>query len=634
MPLWRCSKVSETKLHLEIATASLQGTERRHGQEAMAESVADAIDRNRHLIVQAGTGTGKTLGYLVPLLASGKRAVIATVTKALQDQLATKDLPHACSALSEVLGRHPTWSVLKGRNNYVCLQRLEELVGEGRLDLDQTDTTHVKRVAKWSQETVDGDLDSYPDELPPTVRGQVSVTTDECPGASRCAQGDRCFTERARARAEQSELVVVNTHLYGLDLLADGEILPDHEVVVIDEAHQLEDVLSGVASVTLSPRRVRQLASTVSTVIVDARIRGGLERAADRLASTLAPHLDKQVVIRENHDVPEILVEIRGLANDCLDALDRAEDAGANGNDSTKQRLIRANVETSRTIDAIDRILAAGKNQVLFVEGTKERPVLTLAPVEIGGLLKDALWSRRTTILTSATIPKNLTRRVGLDEEEVDSIDVGSPFDYAEQGILYCPTTIADPRSDTRDDEVTREIRRLIDIAGGRTMALFTTTRAMRHQAAKIADLVPYRVFVQDEMPRAALIRRFSDDETSCLFATAGFFQGVDIPGPTLSLVIIDKIPFPRPDDPLLEAKRQNVSGSAFAEIDLPRAATMLAQASGRLIRSRTDRGVVAILDPRLANKGYGRELIAALPGFRRTQKLDEVQDFLAGDLR
>ena len=622
--------MSNTTFLLEIATADLDGTERRHGQESMAESVASAIDSGRHLVVQAGTGTGKTLAYLVPLLASKKRAVIATVTKALQDQLATKDLPHACAALAPELGREPSWAVLKGRSNYLCLQRLDELSDQPSLDLSDRDSRTIDQLRKWSGETADGDLDRYPMVLSAASRRLVTVTTDECPGASRCPRGAECFAEQARKRAADAELVVVNTHLYGLHLMSEGQILPEHDVVVIDEAHQLEDVMSDVASASLSPRRIQNLASTVGSVLADDGLRKSFHRSADDLSAALVPLLDQRISIETEHGLAAALGTARSAATDALAALGTLEKGKSIADEATRQRLLRATVETTRFIDTVDRYLVGGHGVVLFAEGTSERPSLTLSPLQIDNLLRATLWSQHTAILTSATIPRNLTRRIGLADSETTMLDVGSPFSYDEQGLLYCPVGIADPRSDRRDTEVAAELERLIQAAGGRTLALFTTVRAMRLHANTIAARLPYRVLVQDDMPRAALIESFERDESSCLFATSSFFQGIDIPGRTLSLVVVDKIPFPRPDDPLLEARRESLGKNAFGEIDLPRAATMLAQAAGRLIRSSHDRGVVAILDPRLASKPYGSELVATLPPFRRTKQFAEVADFLS----
>lgn len=613
---------------LEIATADLEHTERRLGQQSMAESVAAAIDDPHHLVVQAGTGTGKTLGYLVPLLASGKRAVIATVTKALQDQLASKDLPHACSSLSEHLPSEPTWAVLKGRSNYLCLQRLDEIDAEDRLDLGDGESSQLSAIRAWSEATPSGDLDTYQGQLSAAVRSKITLSADQCPGASRCPRGADCFTERARQRAEDAEIIVVNTHLLGIHLMSDGQLLPPHDVVVLDEAHQLEDVISDVASVSLSPRRLQLLSTTVGSVIVDERLKADFQRAADELSASLGPILDKRVDLGSQPMLGDALAAARETSSRALDALGKAEEGRPQGDDTIRQKIIRATVETTRVIDNIDRFLAAGREDVLFTEGTKDRPSLTLAPLDVGSLLEETLWRRNTTILTSATVPKNLTQRIGLEPERTEMIDVGSPFDYAEQALLYCPSTIPDPRAPRRDEAVTEEINRLLHLAGGRTMALFTTVRAMRHHASVIAASSPFPILVQDDMPRAALIERFAREEETCLFATAGFFQGVDVPGPTLSQVIVDKIPFPRPDDPLLEARRLAVGNRAFSEIDLPRAATMLAQAAGRLIRTSTDRGVVAVLDPRLATKPYGREFVAALPGFRRTTKIDDVKEF------
>jgi ATP-dependent DNA helicase DinG len=390
----------------------------------------------------------------------------------------------------------------------------------------------------------------------------------------------------------------------------------------------LEDVISDVASVSLSPRRLQSLASTVGAVIVDERLKTDFQRAADELASSLSPVLDQRIDIESQPTLLNALTSARDTVTRGLDALGKAEESRRQDDDATRQKVIRATIEATRAIVNIDRLLTAGSDEVVFTEGSKERPVLTLAPLEVGSLLKEKLWTRSVSILTSATVPRNLTHRIGLDAERTESIDVGSPFNYEEQALLYCPSTIADPRAPHRDTEVAREIHRLIELAGGRTMALFTTVRAMRHHAAAFASGSHYPVLVQDDMPRAALLERFASEHEACLFATAGFFQGVDVPGETLSQVIIDKIPFPRPDDPLLEARRKAVGNRAFSEIDLPRAATMLAQAAGRLIRTASDRGVVAVLDPRLANKPYGRELVAALPGFRRTTKFEEVSEF------
>lgn len=626
--------MADTTLLLEIATADLEGTQRRHGQESMAESVASAIESGRHLVVQAGTGTGKTLAYLVPVLASGKRTVIATVTKALQDQLASKDLPHACRSLADDLHRQPSWAVLKGRSNYLCLQRLDEEQARPELELgdqrpSERDARVLAELRRWSESSVDGDLDRYPGALDGASRGRVTVTPDECPGAAKCPRGQECFAERARKRAAEAEIIVVNTHLYGLHLMSEGQLLPEHEVVVIDEAHQLEDVISDVASASLSPRRLHNLAATVAAVVSDEPLRASFLRAAESLSNELTSRLDKRIDIEQAPSLVDALSAARATATGALAALGRVEQGRTITDDATRQKLLRATIETTRFVDTIDRFLAGGRGVVMFVEGAVDRPTLTLSPLQVDHVLRATLWSRQTAILTSATIPRNLTKRIGLDEAEVTMIDVGSPFAYEEQGLLYCPTTIADPRSDRRDVAVAEELERLIDAAGGRTLALFTTVRAMRLQANKIAARLPYRVLVQDDMPRGALIEAFESDETSCLFATAGFFQGIDIPGRTLSLVVIDKIPFPRPDDPLLEARRETLGKGAFGEIDLPRAATMLAQAAGRLIRSVHDRGVVAILDPRLANKPYGSELVSTLPPFRRTKRFEDVADFL-----
>lgn len=613
--------MSRTSLLLEIATGALDATERRPGQVSMAEAVAAAIDSGRHAVITAGTGTGKTLAYLVPVVASGRRAVIATATKALQDQIASRDLPHVVAAIAEEVGRTVTWSVLKGRNNYLCLQRLDEL--QSRLE-SEIPAPVLERLVEWAGRTDTGDIASVDWPASEQHLRPATVGADECPGASRCPRGGDCFAERARNRAAESELIIVNLHLYGLDLASDGMILPEHDIVVIDEAHQLEDVTSAAAGSSAGPGSISACAAAVRGIIRDAALDAGLAGAAASLAGALVPSLNARIATPIGGAVRDALTVARVQVEAAASAVRRVSSDDA----SVAQRAARAGMSALRLLDSLDRLLNAGADSVAFVSGTAPQPRLEVAPLDVGSFLQEHLWSRRTAVLTSATIPVTLPARLGLKADDADVVDVGSPFDYAEQAVLYCARHLPDPRDPARSRKVHEEIERLILVAGGRTLALFTSWRAMREAADHLEGRIPYALMRQDDLPKMALIEAFTDDVESCLFATQGFFQGVDVPGPALSLVIIDKIPFPRPDDPLLSARRDVEGDAAFSTIDIPLAATQLAQAAGRLIRNRTDHGVVAILDPRLATKGYGGRIVSALPPMTPTTSFEAVESF------
>ena len=615
---------------LRKVTDTLPNTEERQGQNDMAMAVSNAVNTNRHLIVQAGTGTGKTLGYLVPLIASGKRIVVSTYTKALQDQLAAHDLPQLIPILERELDRTVTWSVLKGRNNYLCRQRLDEMESpkQAKLDLDDTSAAvkaEVRKLIEWADETETGDQGDLTWSPSEKAWRLVSVGSDECPGAQRCPAADRCFSEQARASATLSDVVIVNTFIYGLHIAMNGELLPEHDVVVFDEAHQLEDVISNTVSTSIGSGRINGVITALRAIIREDSLTNALQLLALDFNACLVPYVGKRVDLPFPPAIGAALVDVRLKIDQAVQAL-RAIDSK---DDKAKQKILRAQMLANRVIDAVDMCLTAGKSQVAFVSGTVERCSLEIAPLNVGPSMDAGVWSKRLAILASATIPLAMPSRIGLDPESVDIIDVGSPFDYENTAMLYCAKHLPEPNDPRRDDSVHDEIERLINFAGGRTLALFTTYRAMHLAADEMEKRLPFNIFRQDQLPKMALINAFSDDEQSCLFATAGFFQGVDVPGRALSLVIIDKIPFPRPDDPLLSARRDVVGKNWFNEIDIPLAATALAQASGRLIRSQNDSGVVAILDPRLATKGYGKRLGSVLPPMKRTIEIKEVQSFL-----
>ncbi|MGI9051327.1 MAG: ATP-dependent DNA helicase [Ilumatobacteraceae bacterium] len=614
---------------LVAVTAFLPGAEQRLGQQEMAEAVASAIDDGRHLVVQAGTGTGKTLAYLVPVVESGARVVVSTATKALQDQLATKDLPF----LQDILPGELDWAILKGRSNYVCLQRLRELSGgapdgAAQLELEgmaSTTRAEIARISAWAGTTNSGDqaeLDWAPTDA---AWRSVSVGSDECPGAERCPLGEPCFAEHARRRAAAAQVIVVNTHLYGLNVGSGGVILPEHEVVVFDEAHVLEDVMSDTVGAQLAPGRFVTLAGVLRRILQDPDLIAGVLDVAELLRNAIGPHAGKRLPMPYPDDVHEALLEARNR----LDRVSAALLAVDTPVEDAKQRKLRAQVMTGRAVEHLDLALSEHAGYVDYVSGLPEHPRLEIAPLDVGPVMRTEVWDQRTAILTSATIPSSLAARVGLPLDRTDVLDVGSPFDYAEQALLYCALHLPDPRSEQYREAVHDELVALLTAAGGRTLALFTSWKAMDLAVASVRDRVTTPILTQRDLPKTALVAAFAADEATSVFATAGFFQGVDVPGRTLSLVVIDRLPFPRPDDPLLSARRELLGRMAFSEIDVPRAAMLLAQASGRLIRTRTDRGVVAVLDRRLGTARYRWDIIRALPPMRRTRDRSVVEEFL-----
>jgi ATP-dependent DNA helicase DinG len=599
----------------------------------MAELVESAITRHRHLIVQAGTGTGKTLAYLVPAIESGSQVVVATATKTLQDQLATKDLPF----LQRSMSREFTWAVLKGRSNYVCMQRVHELTqrdgeAQGELELDElapATQRDIARILEWVAETRDGDvsgLDFAPTEA---ATRAVTVGSDECPGADRCPRGEICFAEAAKDRAGGADVVVVNTYLYGLDVAAIGAILPDHEVVIFDEAHGLEDIMSDTVGVQISPGRFVTLGAVVRRILDDPDIVAGIVELTDALRTVLEPHVGARLRLPYPADLQEVLADARGRLGRALTALANIDTKV----DDAKQKKLRAQTMTGRAIEHLDIALGTNEHRsqyVDFVSGTPAYPHLEIAPLDVGPVLRTGVWEKRTAILTSATIPASLAQRVGIAPGSLDQEDVGSPFDYEHNALLYCALSMPDPRDPRYRQAVNDELEALIGAAGGRTLALFTSWKAMDAAAEVLKPRVKTPILTQRDLPKPALIKAFAGDEETTLLATAGFFQGVDVPGDTLIQVVIDRLPFPRPDDPLLSARRELLGPAAFGQIDLPRAAMMLAQAAGRLIRTATDRGVVAVLDRRLGTASYRWEIVNALPPMRRTRHRADAETFLA----
>ncbi|CAB4885261.1 unannotated protein [freshwater metagenome] len=446
--------------------------------------------------------------------------------------------------------------------------------------------------------------------------------------------GAECFAEAARARAAVADVTVVNTFLYGLDVASDGAILPDHDVVIFDEAHQLEDVMSDTVGVSIGPGRFTRVAQALRRVVEDPLLIGAVSDIAPLLREVLAPEVGNRLPNPLPVAIANALVEGRLRLDRASEALRNIDSSITDRHGDAKQRLLRAATLILRLAENIDVTLGFGEQYVAFVSGGPEVPRLEVAPLEVGPVMAKGVWSKRTAILTSATIPASLAERVGLPAGTTDSLDVGSPFDYENNGLLYCAMHLPDPRNNGYAAALHDELAALIIAAGGRTLALFTSWKAMDLAAEAVKAMLlkqgaTHHVYTQRDLPKPALIRAFSEDPESCLFATAGFFQGVDIPGDTLTLVTIDRIPFPRPDDPLLSARREQLGAAAFRTIDVPRASMLLAQAAGRLIRTATDRGVVAVFDSRLGTANYRWDLVRALPPMKRTRHRAEAEEFL-----
>lgn len=625
-------------------TAALgESGEERPGQHEMTAAIAEAIDADRHVVVQAGTGTGKSLAYLAATAALRRTTVVATATKALQDQLADKELPF----VAEHLGRPLRWAVLKGRSNYLCLQRLDEAGGTGgQLGLDiegSLPEAQLEAMRVWATETDTGDRADLPTEPAPEVWAAVSVGPLECPGAAKCPRGADCFAEAARARAAEADVIVVNTHLYGLHLATGLVVLPEHSVVVFDEAHEVADIISATTGRELTGGRFEHVARIVGGLVADDGVVDAIRRAGDRLADELGP----LVGTRLRHGPPETVADVLVAARQKLADATAATRAIEHPSAEVATRIARLQTAVGALTLDIDAVLTPAADTVTWVDGDERRPRLATAPLRVAATLGQLLWNYApaglalgddepegpaaptTVVLTSATIPAGIVGELGIPPDEVDVIDVGSPFDFEHQALLYCAAHLPDPRQPAYLDEMVAELERLIRVAKGRTLALFTSFRVMDAAADALSGALPYRVLRQGERPKPALVEAFSSDESSCLFATMGFWQGIDVPGPALSMVTLDRIPFPRPDEPLLQARREAAGAAAFREIDLARAATLLAQGAGRLIRSRDDRGVVAVLDSRLATgKSYRWDLVSALPPMRRTKDIDDVRAF------
>ncbi|WP_370634477.1 ATP-dependent DNA helicase [Actinotalea sp. Marseille-Q4924] len=671
---------------LDRAVAALGGSPRT-GQRDMAEAVDEALGRREHLLVQAGTGTGKSLGYLVPAVRhavlTGERVVVSTATLALQRQVMTRDLPLVAEAVAPALPRAPRIALLKGWHNYVCLHKvaggypdedpaLFELLPTDRAG-DHPPATgapaelgrQVVRLREWSGQTRTGDRDDLDPGVTDKAWRQVSVTSLECLGA-KCPLLDDCFPERARTLAREADVVVTNHAMLGIAAGGSPGVLPEHDVLVVDEAHELADRVTAQATVELSGASVEQVART-------ARRHGGvvtddLDVAGRDLAAALEELPEGRFPGGLPGGVALAVGAVRDAARGLLSALRPAEGAPAPTAEGGVKMAASAVLTLMEVAERMVGDPARDGRDVLWCTrgegwGRSGGPRLQAAPLVVSGLVRTHLLAGRTAVLTSATLSLGgtfapLARAVGLDpargdvapegsrrtedassgDEDATSagpwrgMDVGSPFDYPRQGILYVARHLPPPGRDGLTSVQLDEIAELVQAAGGATLGLFSSRRAAQVAAEEMRSRLDVPVLCQGDDQLPTLVRRFAEEEATCLFGTLSLWQGVDVPGPACRLVVIDRVPFPRPDDPVKAARTeavQSAGGNGFMTVAATHAALLLAQGAGRLVRSVTDRGMVAVLDPRLVTARYGAFLLGSMPPLWRTTDPAVARDAL-----
>ncbi|GLY33370.1 ATP-dependent DNA helicase [Kineosporia sp. NBRC 101731] len=662
---------------LSAAVAEIGGVPR-EGQVQMAEAVDEAINARKHLLVQAGTGTGKSLGYLVPAVKkavnSERPVIISTATLALQAQVVERDLPRLAGALTEELGRSPSWQLVKGRRNYVCVHKLaggfpdEDALFDAPAELpvaDQTDrgVSHpapgtgqtgvtfsaaasrlgreVVRLREWAETTRTGDRDELVPGVSEKAWRQVSVSAHECLGASRCPMAGECHVELARERARDVDIVVTNHALVAIDSFEGRAMLPEHDVLVLDEAHEFADRVTSVTTDEMTPAMVESGARMARRVGV------GDTTMLEVAGETLEAVLEDMPAGRLENGVPDGLLaaisQIRDSARAVSSSIQQLAKDEKGGDGEGALQVARAAV--TEIFDVAERFIQAAAQaqayDVIWVSRTRrpdggERISLHVAPLSVAGLLQERLYSDRTVVLTSATLTiggnfDSAAGAVGLGGEgapEWTGLDVGSPFDYPKQGILYLAKHLPQPGRDGASPQAMDELEELIKASGGRTLGLFSSRRAAEAAAEALRERLDMPILCQGDDSMNTLVKEFAADPRTCLFGTLTLWQGVDVPGPSCQLVVVDRIPFPRPDDPLASARQRAVAkagGNGFMSVAATHAALRLAQGVGRLIRSSDDKGVVAVLDPRLATARYGSFLRASLPPFWTTTDKDVV---------
>jgi ATP-dependent DNA helicase DinG len=639
---------------LGAAVAALGGQER-PGQVTMAESVAEAMEQRRHLLVQAGTGTGKSLGYLVPALLHHDRVVIATATLALQHQLVERDIPALFEAARDELGEGGSYAVLKGRSNYACLHRVREGVPDDQgalVELPEGSLgAEVVAVREWiedeAKEGGTGERDHAPRHTDRVWR-QVSVSHRECLGAAKCPYGAECFAERARERASRSQLIVTNHSLLAIDAVEGVPMIPAYDVAVIDEAHELVSRVTQAATDELSlpeidrtsRRAQRHVEGTEADDLGDAgeALRAAIEATPPGRVDHLSEQLgDALVLVR---DAARALVS--AFPKDPSTGPGQAPDAASTQAKGWAQELFKT----------AERMAAGSDKDVLWVsERDRNRGGnhLCVAPLEVAGPMREKLLAEKTAIFTSATLKLGgdfdaVATSLGLSPADRvssssgsgtwEGLDVGSPFDYSQQAILYVARHLPAPGRDGLTQAHLDEITELVDAADGRALGLFSSRRAAEAAAEHVREALPHlTTLAQGDAQLPELARQFVGDPHTNLFGTLSLWQGLDVPGETCQLVIIDRIPFPRPDDPLMSARQRaadKAGANGFMSVAATHAALLLAQGAGRLIRTTSDRGVVACLDPRLVTARYGSFLRASLPPMWQTEDPSVVRKALA----
>ena len=640
-----------------LATAvEALGGEERPGQVEMAEAVADAFGGEQHLLVQAGTGTGKSLGYLVPALLHDRRVVVATATLALQHQLVERDIPRLVEALAASEHKDEvdtSYAVLKGRSNYVCLHRIREGVPDEQGALVEVPKGSMARkvldLRSWAEEEAktggSGERDHAPRHTDREWR-QVSVNHRECLGASRCPFGTECFVEVAREQAHRSHLIVTNHSLLAIDAIEGVPMIPDYDAVVVDEAHELVARVTQAATDELAVNDVERAARRSQRHVGESNAADDLADAGDALQLAMDDASPGRF-----DEVPEALKDALVLVRDAtravLSAYPREAEGSGAGEDGADAGRTQARGMVQEVFVTAERMAAGSDADVLWLSegGDRIPPRLCVAPLQVWSQMRDKLLSDKTAVFTSATLMLGgdfsaMAVSIGLkpaeriveqgevspehpddaptDELPWRGLDVGSPFDYGRQAILYVARHLPTPGRDGLGKAQLDEIVELVDAAGGRTLGLFSSRRAAETAAEEVRTRLPHlTTLAQGDAQLPELARQFVEDPYTCLFGTLSLWQGLDVPGETCQLVLIDRIPFPRPDDPLMSARQRaadQAGGNGFMQVAATHAALLLAQGTGRLIRTTTDRGVVAVLDPRLVTARYGGFLKASLP--------------------
>ena len=634
--------------------------EDRSGQCDMAAGVAAALGNKRNLVVEAGTGTGKTLAYLVPLLLTGKRAVVSTGTKNLQEQLMHKDVP----LVREVLGGQPQVALMKGRNNFLCVQKLAEQERNPQLD-GVSALTEFSLIREWARKTRTGDRSELR-ELPADSKlwPQLDARREACSGKD-CERFEECFITRMHQRAREADLIVVNHHLFFADLALGrddfGAIIPPHQAVVFDEAHEIEGVVGSFFGVSLSNAQIGDLLRDTQAVAkrdkfgskeLDTRITQ-LRSMASRFFKLFDEFESRQILddragFRRHHAEPyaQLINALSGLASRLSLVKNKSDEAeGLAKRCAVLSLTLRALLEDS----GVDLSEANGhpaltlliedqrENFVYWVERRAKAVLLHATPIHVASILEETLYRRETvSVMTSATLAVDgsfeyVRGRLGVSAS--DELIVPGHFNYREQALLYIPQRMPAPNSEEYGRQAADQIRELLQLSQGRAFVLFTSYQQMRRMHRLVANTVDYPCVMQGEGPNAAILDAFRKTRNCVLFATMSFWQGVDVPGEQLSCVIIDKLPFAVPNDPVVSARIDQIKqygGNPFYEYQIPVAALALKQGFGRLIRTSSDRGVLALLDNRIVTKGYGETFLNSLPDYARTRSLDDVARFFA----